>query len=152
MQTLSNNCPVDLIPVNENKVRLIALQVCVSSSIYMLTGFWPILILLLVDFTTRSFDLQKLSLLGKNATLLIRVFSIGNKPVDQAPKRFAARVGLTLVTLTLLLNFTYPDTARILAATLVIFSFLESGFGFCAGCLVYAYWTRIAERLKAKKS
>ena len=146
MQSLTNNCPVDFIPVNENKVRIIALQVCVSASVYLLSGFWPVLLLLLVDFTMRSFDLQKLSLLGKNASLAIRIFSIGNKPVDQAPKRFAARIGLTLVILALIINFINPDISRIIAVILIIFSFLESAFGFCAGCLVYTYWMKFSQR------
>jgi hypothetical protein len=148
MQYLSNDCPVDFVPINENKVRLIALQVCVSASIFLISGFWPVLILLLIDFLTRSFDLQKLSLLGKNAALLIRVLSIGNKSVDQAPKRFAARIGLMLVALTLTFNFIYFQVAQVLAGMLVLFSFLESAFVFCAGCLVYSYWKKLQSVLR----
>src|ERR1700743_553267 len=87
-------CPVDFIPINENKARLTAFLVLVIGIVYLLTGFWLLIAFLLIDFALRTFNLGKYSLLGFLSDALIKQLKIKNKPVDRAPKRFAAGVGL----------------------------------------------------------
>src|ERR1700744_2146697 len=87
-------CPVDFIPINENKARLTAFLVLVIGIVYLLTGFWLLIAFLLIDFALRTFNLGKYSLLGFFSEALIKQLKIKNKPVDRAPKRFAAGVGL----------------------------------------------------------
>ena len=131
-------CPTDFVSVNENKVRLIALQVFGGSALLLATGWFVLGAVLVADFFLRSFHLQKWSPLGKAADGLIAVFNIGIKPTDQAPKRFAARIGLAFASLIFLAGIAQAEwVAFSLTTVLLVFSFLESVFGFCAGCCVY---------------
>ena len=96
--------------------------------------------ILMLDFYVRAFTRLKYSPLSFLAHLFVKV--LGTEPVwiDKAPKMFAARVGLLLTSLTLgaaLLQL--PLLATITGATLVLFSFLECGLNFCAGCWVYTF-------------
>jgi len=132
-------CPVDFITVNENKARLTAFFVLVLTCVYLLTGFWLIMAFLLFDFAVRVFNLGKYSLLGFISDAVIKQLKIKNKPVDRAPKRFAAMVGLVFVTailLTCVLHLGIATTS--LAIIMAVFAFLESFFAFCAGCYVYS--------------
>jgi len=132
-------CPVDFITVNENKARLTAFFVLVLTCVYLLTGFWLIMAFLLFDFAVRVFNLGKYSLLGFISDAVIKQLKIKNKPVDRAPKRFAAMVGLVFVAAILLTCVLHLGIATIsLAIVMAVFAFLESFFAFCAGCYVYS--------------
>jgi hypothetical protein len=138
-------CPVDFIAINENKARLTAFFVLVFTIVYLVNGFWLIMAFLLFDFAFRSFNYAKYSPLGLLSDTVIKQLSIKNKPVDRAPKRFAASMGLGFAAAILLSSFLYqPLIAIILAVVLAFFAFFESFFSFCAGCYVYtAYKTVI---------
>jgi len=136
-------CPVDFIPVNENKVRFVALFVLVLSVVYLTLGLWHIFIFLIIDFALRAFDLGKYSLLALFSEGILKVAQIEPKPIDQAPKRFAARIGLIFSVVILGLHLSgFRDVAFGLGLILTVFAFLESFLGFCAGCLVYTYRKR----------
>ncbi|MHB8208806.1 DUF4395 domain-containing protein [Mucilaginibacter sp.] len=133
------DCPVDFIKINENKARLIAFFVLVLTLVYLKTGFWLIMAFLLVDFLLRAANLGKYSLLGFISDAVIKQLKIKPKPVDRAPKRFAAMVGV-LFTAAILGSFIFQlhTLAFSLAAVLFFFAFLESIFAFCAGCHAYS--------------
>jgi hypothetical protein len=132
------SCPVDFVLMNEHKARLIALQVFLSTTLIALFHSWILIVMLVADFFIRAFSLGKYSAFAKAADILIRIFNIGSKPVDQAPKRFAARIGLIFSAAMLLSQaLNYPVITTALAGVLILFSFLESVFAFCAGCHVY---------------
>jgi len=140
----SLQCPVDQILINDNKVRIIALSVFVLSTLFLITAYWPIIAYLALDFCLRTFKLGKYSPAGWLAEKLVKLFHIVNKPVDQAPKRFAAGVGLFFTVLIIFaVWFDYTLAIFILSSTLIIFSFLESFIGFCAGCFVYTQLQKI---------
>ena len=132
-------CPVDFIPINENKARLTAFFVFTLTIIYLLNGFWLIMAFLLFDFTLRAFNLGKYSLLGFISDAIIKQLKIKNKPVDRAPKRFAAGVGL-IFSLAILIAGYFQQQLIVyaLSGVLIFFAFLESFLGFCAGCYVYS--------------
>src|ERR1700741_5181876 len=90
------DCPVDFIPVNENKVRLTALWVLVLVAISFYTQPLLIIAFLAIDFFLRGFNMGKYSPLNKLSELVVRQLHISNKPIDQAPKRFAAKIGFIL--------------------------------------------------------
>lgn len=134
-------CPVDFKLVNENKVRLIASFVFVISVLYVVTGFWPIMVVLAIDFFTRAFGYATYSLLGLIASRLIPLLRIPNKPIDQGPKRFAALIGFMMITAIVLFHlFGLLLTAKSFAFAIIMFSFLESTLGFCAGCYMYTFF------------
>ena len=137
-------CPVDFVTVNENKVRTTAFLVMALTIGFMFTSWWPIIAFLAIDFFLRAFKWGQYSPLGFISDQLVKVLHIGVKPVDRAPKRFAAGVGLGFtVTMLVLLGIGFPITAGLLACVLIIFAFLESVLGFCAGCFVYTLGRKI---------
>ncbi|QMW00607.1 DUF4395 domain-containing protein [Spirosoma foliorum] len=135
-------CPVDGVQINETKVRLVAGLVLITGLVYLASGWlvWPLL--LVVDFGLRSFDLGKYSLFANLAEGLVKTLRLPYKATDQAPKRFAARVGLAFGLLILGLQLAAISTL-IPTMVLVIFATLESVFGFCAGCYVYTFYIRL---------
>ena len=148
---MNNNvqCPVDFVPMNENKARLTAFWVFVLGIVFLLTNWWIIMAFLVIDFLLRANNLGKYSLLAILSDIIINLFKIKNKPTDRAPKRFAAGVGLVFTIGILMLTLLKLDTAVfIVAAVLLLFAFLESIVGFCAGCYVYNGLLRIGNSFK----
>ena len=133
-------CPVSTERVDENRVRVTAFGVVILMGVFFLTGNPVFPAILAVDFYIRAFTKLKYSPLSWLAHLFVRI--TGTQPlwIDKAPKMFAARIGLLLTVITAgasLLGLTM--TANVVAATLVLFAFLECGINFCAGCWVYTY-------------
>ena len=140
MEDNNLDCPVDFVPINENRARLTALFVLVLMLLYLNNGLRFILFFLFVDFTMRAFKWGQYSLLGMLSNLFIKLFKFKNKQVDRAPKRFAAGMGMAITGLMLvLLVFKAVDLAYILGVIIVVFATLESALGFCAGCYVYTF-------------
>lgn len=150
-QDNSLSCPVDFVSVNENKVRLIALHVFIVSIIILFKPHWLLISLLVVDFFLRTFKLNSFSPFAISAAGITKFLSLGFKPVDQGPKRFAAGIGLIFsvaMLITSLVNF--PTATLALAGTLTLFSFLESFLSFCAGCYVYTFLIRLYKPASVK--
>ena len=138
------SCPVSHIKVNENRVRIVAAFVFVTSLSYFLLPWWPAPALLAIDFFLRVVDLGRYSPFNVLSGWIVRALAIGDRPVDRAPKQFAAQLGFLFSTLLLTVAvFSLPQTGYIFAAILVLFSFLESALGFCAGCYVYTLIRKI---------
>jgi len=133
-------CPVEFVPINENKARVVAFFVLVLAIVFLFTNIWLIPAFLVVDFSFRVSTLGKFSLLALLADALVKQFRIANKPTDRAPKRFAAGVGLIFSAAILVSLFLHWDIVTVvLAVILAFFAFLESFLGFCAGCYVYTF-------------
>ncbi|MDP9079339.1 MAG: DUF4395 domain-containing protein [Bacteroidota bacterium] len=138
---MSNNleCPVDNISVNENKVRIVAFFVLLLTAVFVVTNGWPFAALLFADFALRSFNFNKYSPLAILSDTIVKQLKIKNKPVDRAPKRFAALVGLFFSGFILVATvFQLTLVSQLAAGILIIFAALESFLGFCAGCYVYS--------------
>jgi len=144
---MSNNisCPVSSITVNENRVRVTAFFVFITSLTYLVVSEWVIPALLAVDFFLRASGKGKYSPLNLLSGWLVRLLKIANRPIDQAPKRFAAGMGFVLACGLFTADiYALSATAFVLALTLALFSFLESALGFCAGCHVYSLIKRLS--------
>lgn len=141
---MEKDCPVDFVQVNENKVRLNALWVFILAGFSLFYAAVPIYIFLTVDFFLRAFGFGKFSLLNWQSENTVQQLNLPNKPIDQAPKRFAAGIGFVLSLIILaLLFFQFATAAFVLKIVLVVFAFLESFVGFCAGCYVYTILKQI---------
>jgi hypothetical protein len=127
--------------VYESKVRLVAFFVFVLILVYGFSNTFIIPVFLVIDFTLRSFQWGKFSLLGFLSDQIIIIFKLPLKVVYYPPKRFAARIGLLFSFLILLFHMCNWNTG-VLTSTLAFFAFLESFFGFCAGCYVYSFLVR----------
>ena len=142
-------CPVDFVSINENKARLTAFFVFVLAVTFLTTGLWLIPAFLTIDFLLRANYWGKFSLLAILSDAVIKQLKIKNKPTDRAPKRFAAGVGLIFSTGILVLSLFHLSTAAFIGmSVLVIFAFLESFVGFCAGCYVYSILLKLNKRFK----
>jgi len=126
--------------INENKVRLNALWVFILVTLSIFYAGLPIVVFLAIDFFLRGFNFGKFSPLAKLSDLTIKQLNIANKPIFQAPKRFAARIGFIL-SLLILTSYVFQFDIAALGLSIVfsIFAFLESFLGFCAGCYVYSF-------------
>jgi hypothetical protein len=144
-------CPVDYVLINENKARLIAFFVFVLGIIFVMTGLWIIIAFLVVDFFIRVNNWGKYSSLGILSDALIKQLKIKNKPTDRAPKTFAAGVGLVFTIAILILALLHINLGiQVLTAVLLLFAFLESFVGFCAGCYVYSMLYKTTKLFKNK--
>jgi hypothetical protein len=137
------DCPVDHITVNENKVRITAFFVLILAIITLITSNCLLIAFLLIDFTLRAFNLNAYSPLGLLSGAVVKQFGLKNKPVDRAPKRFAAFVGVIFLAGILITRFvSLTLESNILIVILIVFASLESFMGFCAGCYVYTILKR----------
>lgn len=137
-------CPVENVTVNESKVRIIAFMVLLLAVAFLVTNSWLVIALLLFDFILRAFNYNSYSALGIISGVVVKQFKFKNKPVDRAPKRFAAIVGVVFSTLILVaLIADLLTISKIITVVLIVFAALESFVGFCAGCYVYSLLKRL---------
>ena len=129
------------VQINESKVRLIALIVFALTLFYLFSNALIFPLFLVLDFLLRSFNLGKFSLLAILSDQIIKLLRLSLTPVYYPPKRFAARIGLVFSLLILLLHL-LGWQPFLPAIVLAFFAFLESFFGFCAGCYVYNFFVR----------
>ncbi|MBF9014959.1 MULTISPECIES: DUF4395 domain-containing protein [unclassified Oceanispirochaeta] len=126
--------------VNSTVVRLVGGQVFLLSLLYILTDWALIPAFLAIDFAIRASGYPRFSLLAETAILISKVFGLKNRPIFFAPKRFAALIGLILSLTALILSIvSLTDSSLVFIAVLGLFSFLESGFDFCAGCKIFGF-------------
>ena len=137
----SLDCPVNFKPVNENKVRITAGFIFILSLAYFIYPHWIISLLLVIDFCFRSFNLSRFSYLGWASDKIITAFSISSKPIDSGAKEFSARLGFIIADLLFIVSvLTIHPIDYCLVSLLLLFSFLESVFNFCAGCHIYTFY------------
>ncbi len=126
--------------INENKVRLNALWAFILVTVSLFYAGLPITVFLALDFFLRGFNFGKYSPLARLSDIVIKQLNIANKPIFQAPKRFAARVGYVLSVLIVAALLVQLNVVALgLGIIFSAFAFLESFLGFCAGCYVYSF-------------
>jgi hypothetical protein len=136
-------------PVNEVSARLVAAGVVVLAVLTLVSlslGRPWLLILLAYGFVARVLTGPTLSPLGQLATrVLTPNLPFEAKLVPGPPKRFAQGIGATLSVgaLVLELGFGLTGAASVLVAMIVVAATLESVFGFCLGCQLFAVLMRI---------
>ena len=132
-------------PVNEVAARLVAGMVMLLCIGTVISGHPLLFVVLAYGFLARVATGPTLSPLGLIATRVI-VPLLGNptRLVPGPPKRFAQAIGLAFSGLALVLVLILESTvlAKTLVGVLVVFTFLESVLGFCAGCFVFNYLMR----------
>jgi hypothetical protein len=138
MQNNNLICPLSNEWVNSNQVRITAAFICISALLAFIF-FNPFIISLLAfDFFNRGFLKKPISFVNRISGRVVAAFDISYKKENKAPKQFAAKIGFVITVLAVVfycLNF--PVLFLGLTGVLILFSFLESAFSFCAGCVVY---------------
>lgn len=134
------SCPVSPDRVNETVVRTIAVLVLACSCCLLYFQSPIAAFLLALDFSVRAFGNGKLSPLRQVALAITQALRLPAKPIDAAPKKFAAGVG---VAFSLIIAFSFlmgwPFVAYSAGVILLACAFLEGALGFCVGCVVYSY-------------
>lgn len=142
--SLELECPVDFQKVDEHKIRFTALWILLLTILFVLTEWRIIPVFLVIDFVTRALGWGQYSLLNKLSAGAIFLLKLSIKPIDQAPKIFAAKIGAFVSVLLLISAVANVPTLTIIISYILIFcAFLESILGFCVGCYVYTIYRKV---------
>ena len=132
-------CPISAERVDNNITRIIAAIVLLLSVAGILLHNYYLFIFLTYDFTVRTFFKGNGSLLKWIGKQFVALFNITPKPINAAPRKFAAGLGLIFcltIAVLIFLNLILP--ALLVGGMLIICAFMESVLGFCLGCYVYS--------------
>lgn len=127
-------------PVNEHAARWVAFCVVLLASGYLVSSSIALLWALALGFVARVFTGPSLSPIGQLATrVLVPLMGREPKLVPGPPKRFAQAIGTTLSVSALALAITgFATAAFVLVALIVTAASLESLWGLCLGCKIFA--------------
>ncbi len=133
-------------PVNEVSARLVAGGV-VALTLFILVGgqHWAIA-LLAYGFVARVLTGPTLSPLGQLVTRVVTpALPFEAKMVPGPPKRFAQGIGATLSVIAAIAYFGFGATvpALVLVAMITVAASLESGLGYCLGCVIFGKLMRL---------
>jgi hypothetical protein len=126
--------------VNEYAARTVAAGVVVICATTLLTGWYWLTIPLAYGFLARVLTGPTLSPLGQLATRVIApALPLAPRPTAGVPKRFAQGIGATLSTAALISWLAGSTLASgVFVAMILAAATLESVFGFCLGCAIFA--------------
>lgn len=135
---MTQTCPISFNRIDAHLVRIVAVQVLTVALLLLVTQELIFALILLFDFSVRILNLKNLSLFAFVAKSLIEQFHIKAQPCDEAPKRFALYLGVSIVALfTILYAFKLIFLASLLVVILLLCAFLEAVFDYCIGCKIY---------------
>lgn len=140
---MAHVCPIDGNKVNKPAVRIVAAWVVLISVAGIATQSFIPFVFLMYDFFVRGFLNRNGSLLRWLAINIVNVLDIQPQLIDNAPKRFAAKIGFifsAILVVLALLNIWIPFF--IVGGILVSCAILESVFSYCVGCEVFALLVR----------
>jgi hypothetical protein len=131
--------------VNEISARLVAAGVVAMALGILVLGQWWILAPLVYGFSARVVAGPRFSPLGLLVTRVVTP-SLALEPriVPGPPKQFAQGVGVLFSVSAAVLHLTgASDAAGVVLGMLVFAATLESAFGYCLGCKVFALLMRV---------
>ena len=132
-------CPISAERVQEHVPRITALFVISLLTLYLFTGFVPILVFMAADFIIRGAGYSQFSILHQGTVAFSNGFHLKSDKIDKAPKLFAARLGAVMMIAAFILDVaSFNVGATAIAAIVVFFATLESALNFCVGCYVYS--------------
>ena len=134
-------CPVSAVRIDNNVTRIIAAIILIMAVVGVVLQNYFIYIFLTYDFLTRTFFNGNGSLLKLVGKQTVKVFNIKPKPINAAPRKFAAGLGLIFsLSIGILIFLQLIIPSYLVGGILVICAFMESVLGFCLGCYVYSYF------------
>lgn len=133
-------CPVSEQRVDENTTRIGAFWVIVIAVVALYTGLYWLSVLLAVDFAIRAFTDGEFSMVKQLSILVSTQLKLPKKPIDAAPKKFAAGVGFAFaLSIAIAQFFVFTKIAYAIGSVLLVCAVLESALAYCVGCVVYTY-------------
>ncbi len=144
------SCPISGEQRDNTTVRVVAGFVFIITGLSLLTALLfsarsaaIITGILALDFIIRAFVKPKYSPLATLARGIVSVLNLPRKMVDNAPKVFAARIGVIFsVTATILYAGNLLYAGGIVLVILLLCAALESFFSFCLGCFLYSLFPK----------
>ena len=133
-------------PVNEVAARVVAGVVALLALACIVFAQPWLLVVLAYGFVARVLTGPTLSPLGRLATRVVAPrLPLPDRPVAGPPKRFAQGIGavLSICAVVLAYGVDAPGAAYALAAAIAVAATLESAFGFCIGCRLFAGLMRL---------
>lgn len=115
------------------------------TAVILVLGWTWVLVPLAYGFVARVAAGPTLSPLGRLATrVVVPALPVAPRPVDGPPKRFAQGIGATLSVTAMVAHFAFGATtvALVLVALVAVAATLESVFGLCIGCKLFALLIR----------
>jgi hypothetical protein len=133
-------CPISSGRVPAAIPRLVAFFVATIVVVTLLTGFYPLLLFLAIDFFIRGFLENRKSPLALCALLVYNLGRFESPMIDRAPKVFASKIGFALSSILFVAGLlSFSGLFVVLAVGLAVFAMLESLFAICVGCYIYTY-------------
>ena len=130
-------------PVNEKAARVVAGVVMVVALVILATSAYWLLIPLAYGFWARVLTGPRLSPLAALASRVVAPRLGEPREVPGPPKRFAQGMGAAITTAAVVALLAGAGTVvSVLLVLLVAAATLESAFGYCAGCQVFALLMR----------
>jgi hypothetical protein len=133
-------------PVNEISARLVAGGVVLLSlAAIVLAAPW-LVVVIAYGFLARVLAGPRFSPLGQLVTRVITpCLAVAPRPVPGPPKRFAQAIGaaFSVSAAVLAAGFGATVAADVVLGCLILAATLESGFGFCLGCKLFAVLMRL---------
>ena len=131
-------------PVNDKAARTVAGVVLLEVILLLATGWWWLTIPLAYGFWARVLTGPTLSPLGWTAMHVIGPRLGERKYVPGPPKRFAQAMGAAMSSAALILGLVLGDhtAGDVVLALFIPAAGLESIFGYCLGCKVFALLMR----------
>ena len=133
-------------PVNEVSARLVAAGVVVLALVTIVFNVPWLTLLIAYGFVARVAAGPRFSPLGLLVTrVLTPALPFKEKLVPGPPKRFAQAIGVvfSVSAAILAVGFGLTTAAYVVLGVLAFFAFLESAFGLCVGCRVFAVLMRL---------
>lgn len=133
-------------PVNEVSARLVAAGVVVMSVVTIAADLPWLTAVIAYGFVARVLTGPTLSPLGLLVTRVVTPrLPVPATLVAGPPKRFAQGIGavLTITAAVLALGFGQTSAAYLVLGVVIVAATLESGFGFCVGCAIFAGLIRL---------
>lgn len=142
-------CPIVYERVDEKLVRFNALIVFVGLIFFVFTPAKWIIVPIIADFAIRVFLGIKRSPICYGLKFLLNVMHEKPHLINAGPKRFAAKFGLTLMSVIGLLHIFHLTLAsEILGLVSLVAIGAEVFIGFCTACQIYSILLSIGIKLK----
>ena len=124
---------------------MVAGGVVVMTALILVAGWTWVLVPLAYGFVARVAAGPTFSPLGRLATRVVApALPVAPRPVDGPPKRFAQGIGAALSVTAMIAYFAFGATsvALVLVVAIAVAATMESVFGFCIGCKLFALLIR----------
>ncbi len=142
------SCPISFDKVNEKITRINAMFVFTGLLGFILTPYKCVIIPIVIDFAIRVLFGLKYSPVCFLIKHSLDILKLKPHLVNAGPKKFAAKIGLTLTTILLISYiFDFNTLGTVLGIILLIAVGMEALLNYCVACKIYSILTAVGIKL-----